>query len=191
MTTRKNVKERIDSKTGDIIRTSKETLKVWERVDATTGKVKDKVVSVEVQSPTPKARGAKAKRNEMIERVTKMVQDLEIIYATGNAIIECLKNYKLRFDVKRRKPKYFIPDKEKIYRLYDKKHNITTTARITPEVLDNELALLDEILKRIDEFELHEHWKRELQEKHSKLVALKPFVKQDSSIPSQTSPEVR
>ena len=177
MTTRKNVKERIDPKTGDIIRTYRETTKVWERIDATTGKVKDKVVSVEVQSSAPKVRGAKAKRNEMIERITKMVQDLEIVYATGNIIIECLKNYKPRLDVKKRKPKYFIPDKDTIYALYDKKHNITTTNRLTPEVLDNELALLDEILKRVDEFELDEHWKSKLNEEFSKLTALKPFVK--------------
>ena len=113
MITRKNVKERIDPKTGDIIRTYKETSKVWERIDATTGKVKDKVVSVEMQSPTPKARGAKTKCNEMIERITKMVQDLEVDYYFGNNIIECLKNYKPRLDVKKRKQNTSFPTKTK------------------------------------------------------------------------------
>lgn len=172
MTTRKNVKERIDPKTGDIIRTSKETLKVWERIDATTGKVKDKVVSVEVQSPTPKARGVKAKRNEMIERITKMVQDLEVDYYFGNNIIECLKNYKPRLDVKKRKPKYFIPDRDKILMLYERKHGVD---RVTQEVLAKEISVLEEVLHDIESFELEQHWKSKLIERYKVLTQLKKW----------------
>lgn len=170
LTTRKNVKERIDPKTGDIIRTSKETLKIWERIDAATGKVKDKVVSVEVQSPTPKARGAKAKRNEMIERITKLVQDCEVDYYFGNNIIECLKNYKPRLDVKKRKPKYFIPDRDKILMLYERKHGVD---RVTQEVLAKKISVLEEVLQNIDSYELEEHWKMKLKERHEILTNLK------------------
>ena len=172
LTTRKNVKERIDPKTGDIIRTSKETLKIWERIDAATGKVKDKVVSVEVQSSAPKARGAKAKRNEMIERITKMVQDCEVDYYFGNNIIECLKNYKPRLGVKKRKPKYFIPDRDKILMLYERKHGVD---RVTQEVLAKEIGVLEDILRQIDSLDLEQHWRSVLVDRFVILTRLKKY----------------
>lgn len=172
MTTRKNVKERIDPKTGDIIRTYRESTKVWERIDATTGKVKDKVVSVEMQSPTPKARGAKAKRNEMIERITQLVQNLEVDYYFGNNVIECLKNYKRNPRVKHHKPRYFIPDKDKLVMKFEAKYH---NPPMPNEVLAKKIGVLEDILHQIDSLDLEQHWRSVLVDKFVTLTKLKKY----------------
>lgn len=141
-----------------------------ELIDPKTGHI----ISRTVETPLVGARrnGAASKRQEMIERITAMVQGLEIQYHFGNNVVECLKNYKRNPRVKKVKQKYFIADKDRIIMQYEAKHG---TDKTTPDVLEKEIGVLREIIQRINEFELLEHWKNKLNERFEILNNLKKF----------------
>jgi len=143
---------------------------ITERIDPKTGHI----IRRTVETPLVGARRNRAasKRQEMIERITKMVQNSEIGYYFGNSVVECLKNYKRNPRVKKVKQKYFIADKDRIILQYEAKHG---TDKTTPDVLEKEIGLLREIIQHINEFELLEYWENELNERFETLNNLKKF----------------
>lgn len=183
-TTRTKVKTRVDPKTGDIIRTSQEITNIYEVIDAKTGKVKDRIVSEKLFSTTPNA--AKKLREEMIERITKLVQDLEIPYACGNALIGKLKNFKVTKNVnKTLGKKQFIPDKIKLEDKYDKKHGTELyEKKTTLESLGIEIGIMEEILNNAEKMKLELYWKERIREQYESLKMLK--LKEERDIANRT-----
>lgn len=174
LTTHRIIKESVDKKTGDIVRVSKETTTIIERISK-DGRTKYREVGVDLYPDGKQAKDEAAKkRKEMIERITKMVQDLEIHYYTGNALVECLKNRKINIRTKNVKPKYYIPNRDSIIRLYDTKHGTQFTNDDPLEVIDKTIALYEELMRRVDEFKLEERWRRKIVEgSEFKLAVLK------------------
>lgn len=176
------VKEKVDPKTGDIIRTSKEITTIYERIDAKSGKVKERIVGKELFDTKPKKDTAKGKRQEFIDRITKLVQNLEVRYAIGNGIIFYLKNYKPKRNMKAFRNKSNIPDRSKIEQLFDRKHwqyikehNLNDNV---PEVVAKEKELKQELLNRLDEFKLEGKWVAEISELYPMILRVndKPIV---------------
>lgn len=165
------IKTKIDPKTGDILRTTKETIVTFEVVDSKTGKVKQRVVKGELPFRTSRANTPRAKRQAFIEKITQLVNDLEISYSAGNMMIECLKNFKINPRVKKRTQKYFIPDQTKIQIRYGQKYG--DQLALTPNVLNNQISILREILQVINSLDLLPHWESKLKEKFDSYLSLK------------------
>ena len=171
LTTKKNYKQKYIGN-GKIKRSWDEVTHVEEIIDAVTGKQKSTTVSSEFFSTRKKK---KSPREEMIERVKKAVQDLEVTYAFGNALIGRLKNFKVSDkNIKALGKKQFIPDKMKIENLYDQKHGTQLVdKKITPEVLAKEIELLGEVVKNMNLYELHSYWCQQITERYQILKSLK------------------
>ena len=54
--------------------------------------------------------------------------------------------------------------------LYKRKYGVD---QVTQEVLAKEISVLEEVLQNIDSYELEEHWKMKLNERHVILTNLK------------------
>lgn len=158
----KVIKERIDPKTGDTIRVSKETSFIVERISA-DGKVKHREVSGELYFSSSKNE-VKKLRQQFINRITKMVQDLELHYVYGNSLIKCLKNYKVNDTVdKRLRNKDFIGHRDELELKFDHKHDVADDKEALKYKDDlTRLGLYQEIVQVIDSLNLDEHWKSEI-----------------------------
>lgn len=148
------------------LRPSNKTV-VTERIDPKTGHIIRRTVITPMRgtrSRTPSV------RQQLIDRITQLVQNLEVDYYFGNNVIECLKNYKRNPRVKHHKPRYFIPDKDKLVIKFEAKYH---NPPMPNEVLAKEIGVLEEVLQNIDSYELEEHWKTKLKERHEILTKLK------------------
>lgn len=149
------------------LRQSNKTV-VTERIDPKTGYIIRRTVETPVRATRSRS---KSMRQEIIDDITKLVQDLEIEYHFGNFVIKCLKNYKVT-RAKKPKPRYFIEGKDTLTSMFIDKYHCPP---LPNEVLTKEIGVIEGVLQRIDSLELDMHWKEKLFEEYNKLTTLKKF----------------
>lgn len=139
---------------------------VTERIDPKTGHIIRRTVETPMRATRSRS---KSIRQEIIDDITKRVQDLEIEYHFGNNIIKCLKNYKVS-RAKKPKPRYFIEGKDTLTSMFIDKYHCPP---LPDEVLTKEISVIEGVLQRIDSLKLDQHWKEKLIDEYNKLTTLK------------------